>query len=127
MGDGYAPIDARDIGRVAAHGLTKPGHEGEAYELTGPQAITHEEVVEALTRMLGRTIRYVRIDDEDYRQSLLAMGLSEGTAEAYIDANRHVRKSPSTVTSIVQDVTGREPTSFEEFCHDHASVLAASS
>lgn len=35
-----AHIDARDIGAVAADVLTESGHEGQAYELTGPAALT---------------------------------------------------------------------------------------
>lgn len=125
--DGYAPIDARDIARVAAHVLTEPGHEGKAYELTGPTVLPLEEMAETFTHVLGRTIRYRPISDEDYRQSLLDMGLSEAMAEAYINVHQYVRSVPSTVTSSVRDVTGNEPISFEEFCRDHASALVVPS
>jgi uncharacterized protein YbjT (DUF2867 family) len=120
-------IDARDLGRVAAHVLTEPGHEEEAYELSGPEAITHDEIAETLTEALGRTIRYVRLSDEEYRKRLLAMGLPEEEAEAWVDVNRVARTTDadSTVTTSVRDITGREPTSFEEFCHDYAPDLGA--
>ncbi|TYL37883.1 hypothetical protein CV102_14230 [Natronococcus pandeyae] len=112
---------------VSPHVLTESGHDGTAYELTGPKALTHEEMAETLTRVLGRPIRYVRISDEDYRQTLLASGASEEIADASVDANRYVRSVPSTVTSSVRDVTGREPISFEGFCRDRAAALAATS
>jgi uncharacterized protein YbjT (DUF2867 family) len=120
-------IDARDVGRVAAHVLTEPGHEEEAYELSGPEAITHDEIAETLTEALGRTIRYVRLSDEEYRKRLLAMGLPEEEAEAWVDVNRVARTTDadSVVTTSVRDITGREPTSFEEFCHDYAPDLGA--
>ena len=38
-----AHIDARDIGAVAARVLTGKGHEGKAYELTGPEALTYDQ------------------------------------------------------------------------------------
>jgi uncharacterized protein YbjT (DUF2867 family) len=125
VGPGYAPIDARDIARVAACALTEPGHEGKAYELTGPEALSWDEAAETLSRVLGRSVRYVCISDKELRQSLLEIGLSEEMAEAYVDVNRYVRRNPSTVTSSVQDVTDREPISFEEFCREHAATLAA--
>ncbi|MGH8773124.1 MAG: NAD(P)H-binding protein, partial [Burkholderiales bacterium] len=42
-------IDVRDIARVAARVLTSPGHEGKAYELSGPQALTYGEAANALS------------------------------------------------------------------------------
>jgi uncharacterized protein YbjT (DUF2867 family) len=125
VGPGYAPIDARDIARVAACTLTEPGHKGKAYELTGPEALSWDEVAEPLSRVLGRPVRYVCISDKELRQSLRDMELSEEMAEAYVDVNQYVRRNPSTVTSSVQDVTDREPISFEEFCCEHATTLAA--
>lgn len=125
--DGYAPVDARDVARVAAHVLTESGHVGKAYELTGPATISLDEMAETFTHVLDRSIRYVPISHEDYWQSLLDSGVSEEMAEAYIDVHQYVRSVPSTVTSSVRDVTGREPTSFEEFCCDHASALTAPS
>jgi len=37
---GVSHIDARDVGDVAAHVLTTEGHDGKAYTLTGPEALT---------------------------------------------------------------------------------------
>jgi uncharacterized protein YbjT (DUF2867 family) len=68
-------IDARDVGPVAARVLTEPGHEGRAYELSGPEAITYHEAAAILSQTLGRTIRYVPIDDDAYRARLEAAGL----------------------------------------------------
>jgi uncharacterized protein YbjT (DUF2867 family) len=56
---GYAAvshIDARDIGRVAARVLAEPGHEGKAYDLSGPRALRRDEIAECLSHALGRTI-----------------------------------------------------------------------
>jgi uncharacterized protein YbjT (DUF2867 family) len=121
-GASYAPIDARDIARVAAQTLSEPGHEGQAYELTGPEVISWEEAARTLSRVLGRTIRFVHINDEDLKQSMLSEGLSEEMAEAWVDVHRYTRRFPSKVTSSVKDVTGREPVSFEEFCHEFVSA-----
>ena len=43
-------IDARDIGEVATKVLTENGHEGEAYTLTGPAAISFYDVAAAVVR-----------------------------------------------------------------------------
>src|SRR5215212_6875442 len=49
-------VDVRDIADVAVAALTEPGHEGKLYELTGPQALTHAEMAEALSKALGRQV-----------------------------------------------------------------------
>ncbi len=47
-------IDARDIARVAARVLTTSGHEGKAYELSGPHDLSYREVAGVLSRVLAR-------------------------------------------------------------------------
>ena len=51
-------IDARDIGEVAAEAMADPKYRGEALHLTGPQAVTFDEVAAKLTSLVGRSIRY---------------------------------------------------------------------
>ena len=52
-------LDADDIGRACAAVLAAPAaHDGRGYDLTGPEALTFDEVAEVLTRVLGRPIRY---------------------------------------------------------------------
>ena len=59
-GDGKTtPIHPRDIAAVAVRALTSPGHEGKAYPLTGPQAISVAEQVRILSEAIGKPIEYV--------------------------------------------------------------------
>ena len=51
-------IDVADVGAVAALALTREGHAGRGYTLTGPEALTFGEVAEALSNVLGRRVRY---------------------------------------------------------------------
>jgi uncharacterized protein YbjT (DUF2867 family) len=46
-------IDTRDVAAVAARVLTSPGHQGKAYALTGPEALSGDEVA----RLTGRQPR----------------------------------------------------------------------
>ena len=59
-GEGRAAAVARaDVGDVAAAVLADPAaHEGAAYTLTGPEAISFGEAAERMTRALGRPFRY---------------------------------------------------------------------
>ncbi|WP_246391996.1 hypothetical protein [Halosimplex pelagicum] len=58
-GDGATSfVDARDVGAVAAVVLTENGHANRAYDLTGPAALTYEEVAAVFSDVLDRPITY---------------------------------------------------------------------
>ena len=58
-GDGALSfVDARDVAAVAAATLTEPGHEGRAYDLTGPVALDFATVADVFTDVLDRRITY---------------------------------------------------------------------
>ena len=48
-----APIDVRDIARVAAHVCVNPGHDRRAYTLTGPQLLTYADIASIYSDVLG--------------------------------------------------------------------------
>ena len=59
LGDvGLHRVDVRDIAEAAAIALTTPGHEGQTYDLVGPEAHTGKSTAEAWSRALGRPIVY---------------------------------------------------------------------
>ena len=124
-GDGaVATIDAADIGACAARVLTGKGHDGKAYALTGPAALTYTQFADVLSRVLGRPVKYVAISGEQYTQAALAAGTPPAYAEALADLNRHISEGKmSRVTPAVKELTGRDPVSFEQFVRDHAAAL----
>src|SRR5262249_5160332 len=63
-------VDVRDIAAVAATALTKVGHEGATYTLTGPEAITPSQIAAALTAALGRTVRFIDVPPEAFTDSI---------------------------------------------------------
>jgi uncharacterized protein YbjT (DUF2867 family) len=123
--DGAAShIDVRDLGAVAASVLLETGHEGQAYELTGPSAITYGQIAETLTGVLGRPIRYVPISHLQYKQALLAAGTPEPWAEALVDLNRFYAEGHAAgVSPSVRRVTGRDVIPFAQFARDYADKL----
>ncbi len=124
-GDGaVSTIDAADIGACAARVLTGPGHEGKAYELTGPAALTYTQFAAVLSRVLGKPVRYVAISPEQFKQGALGAGTPPAYAEALVDLDRHISEGKmSQVTPSVKDITGRDPVSFEQFVRAHADRL----
>ena len=59
IGDaGVARVDVRDIAEAAAITLTGPGHDGEIYDLVGPEAMTGQRTAEIWSRVLDRRVVY---------------------------------------------------------------------
>jgi uncharacterized protein YbjT (DUF2867 family) len=118
-------IDVRDIAAVAARVLTEPGHDGKAYDLTGPAALTHAEMADQLARATSRPVRYLDIPSEAMRQALVGLGLPVWQADGLVEDYEHYRRGEAAVvTPAVRDVTGREPRSFAQFALDYAAAFA---
>jgi uncharacterized protein YbjT (DUF2867 family) len=121
-----AHIDARDIGAAAAKVLTGNGHDGKAYDLTGPEALTYPQAAAILSRALGREIQCVPITPEQYKQGALAAGMPEVYVDALVDLDRYYSAGRMAApTPTVKQLTGREPIRFEQFAKDYADRFKA--
>jgi uncharacterized protein YbjT (DUF2867 family) len=119
-------VDVRDVAAVAVKALTEPGHEGKAYTVTGPEASSYGELADALSKVLGRSIRHVGLSPADYRAGLLAEGMPEELADRMLDLERYYREGQaSRVTDDVREVTGRDPRRFAQYARDCAPLLHA--
>lgn len=116
-------VDVRDIGAVAARVLTTPGHENAAYELTGKEALTYDEVAGIFTDVLGREIAYAnpsllrfawRMKQRGHPWTYVAV-----TTGLYLSTRRG---SAAAVTGGVRRLLGREPITMRQYVEDYASV-----
>lgn len=57
-------IDARDVATAAVAALTSVPAEGRVYTLTGPEAISFDEVADVVGQRVGRVVRHVRVPAE---------------------------------------------------------------
>jgi uncharacterized protein YbjT (DUF2867 family) len=117
-------IDIRDIAAVAVKTLTEDGHQGKAYTLTGPEALSNASVAEILSDDTGREIKYVDLPAEQFKQALVGAGLTEWSADALVDLHQFYRAGGvSAVTGDVEQLLGRKPISFEQFSRDYAQAF----
>ena len=121
-----AMVDVRDIAAVAAAALTGPGHEGVAYELTGPAALTMDRAAEALSGAIGRPVRYVDVPPEVAGKGMLAAGVPDwfiGDLLRLMEG--YAAGAAAAVSSAVEDATGRPARSFDVFAREHAHTFTA--
>ena len=77
-------VDARDIAAVAVAVLVEPGHAGQVYEITGPEALSFVDVAQQLTATTGRPVKYVDISPESACLSAIPIKLCLSPTEPSI-------------------------------------------
>jgi len=123
-------VDVRDIAAVAIRALTGGNHEGKAYTLTGPDALTYEEIAREMSATLGRTITHVNLPPSDLKQGMLGGGMPEELADRMLDLERYFREDrASGISDDIKLVTGNTPRSFRDYLRETAvtGVLDAES
>jgi uncharacterized protein YbjT (DUF2867 family) len=120
-GNGKASfVDARDIATVAVRALTNEAHKNKVYTLTGPAALSVDEVAGTLSHAAGREIKYVDVPQSAARDAMLKAGMAEWQVDALMELHAINKQGRwSAITSDVQEVTGKPPIDFKEFARDH--------
>jgi uncharacterized protein YbjT (DUF2867 family) len=124
-GDGKsALVDTADIAAVAVKTLTEDGHEGKAYNVTGPEALSNYDLAEILSRVTGKQISYVDVSDDVIRSGMTAGGVPEWLVESLIELNAAQKAGHMEIVSpAVEEVTGRRPKSFEQWAGETVDVF----
>jgi ketosteroid isomerase-like protein len=126
-GERIAWIDARDVGRVAASVLLGSDAACEALELTGPEALTLDEVALRITRVAGS--RVVGVEEPGY--AAVDRMRRHGMADDEIAYLSRISDSicagmTSTVTDAVRQFTGSDAISLDAFLIEHEALVRSS-
>lgn len=117
-------VDVRDVGGAVARVLRDKGHEGKAYELTGPEALTFAECAAKLSAVLGKPVTFTDVEPEEFKLALTGHGMPEWSADAFIDLLTYCKTGGGAlVTTHVEQVGKRSPTSFERFSQDYVTAF----
>lgn len=113
-------IDARDIAGVAAELLDRHDLDGRDFDLTGAQALDHDEAAAILSREIGRAITFQDIAPEAMLKALVDAKLPKPYAEFLVLILGYFKAGYSErVTDAVERITGRRPGSFEQYAKDY--------
>jgi NAD(P)H dehydrogenase (quinone) len=120
-GDGAVAVVARDdIADVATAVLTSDGHDGQTYDITGPEALTFEQMAAQLSAVTGRDITYVAETMEEARASRASYGAPEWEVEGWITSYAAVASGEFDVVSdTVERVAGHPPMTLIEYLRAH--------
>lgn len=105
-----ASIHERDIADVAVRALTDAEHQGKAYWLTGPEALTQQEHIDVIGQVIGRPIDVVEVPPEEAEPMI---------PEFVIRMTAEIMAAPCVVTSNVEEVLGVPARPFRQWVEDH--------
>lgn len=119
-------IDVRDIGAVAADIIINiHQHINKAYEITSKDLLSFGEMAEKLSSHLGKNIIYrspnpVQFFLHKKKEQMPAMFILVMLMLHYLP---RYQKQPQ-VTDVVEEITGKQPISFDQFISDNKQLLA---
>jgi uncharacterized protein YbjT (DUF2867 family) len=120
----FSIVDARDVAEVAAVALTDEGHEGKAYGLSGPEAVSYREQARRVFAAAGREIEVQEVPVEAVKREMVRAGVPPWNAEGLCELFEVYASGGATmVTSGVQDALGRPPRDLDTFAKDHAEAF----
>jgi len=110
-------VDTTDIAEVVVEVLLDDAHNGKTYEITGPRAMTFEEVVKEIASETGREIQYQAVSLEAYNAMMKAAGVPSDYIWLFDYLFREVlsKENNQVVTSDVKKVLGRDATDFRDY------------
>jgi NAD(P)H dehydrogenase (quinone) len=111
-GDGRVSYVARsDCAAVAAVVLTSDGHDGKVYDVTGPEALSANDVAALFAELSGVPVEPFAVDDDAFAAGLVEHAqMPEPVAQAYTTFGIGARRGYSAVVSdTVLELTGTPP------------------
>jgi len=119
-----APIDPRDIAEVAVKALTTPGHEGQAYLLTGSEMLTPAEQLAIIGAAIGKPLRFVDVPVDAAREGMKKAGMDEALIQALTEVFTTLREGRGKeMTPTVEELLGRKPRTFAAWVQSNVEAF----
>ena len=126
-GDGrIAPISRADCAAAAAAVLTTDGHEGQTYEITGPQALSQADIASLVSKVSGRPVQVVQTSDRRLMWGLLRLGMPRPVARSVVQLGQATREGYfDLVDPAFKAIVGRSPRPLRDVLIEHRGQLVA--
>lgn len=115
-------IDIRDIAEVTVNLCKKDILDNKIYHLTGPEAISFQEVAIQLSDVLNKEVKYIAISADASEQGMKAIGMQEWHVRVLSELQRLFAKGGfSEVVEDLKILLSREPRKFSDFASDYSA------
>jgi uncharacterized protein YbjT (DUF2867 family) len=119
-------IHETDVASVLARALLDDSLAGQKISITGPQSVTHAEMVCTIGEVIGRPLRYEEISPSKATEVIVALGLPRSFADAMMARYARELENPYPVTDGVERTLRRPARSYAEWVVDHTSAFRSS-
>ncbi len=117
-------VTREDCARVAAAALSGNITGRQTLDVTGPAALTSEQVASITSQVSGRPVKNVSIPPDALRDGMIKQGLPPPVADLLLGFDLGVQSGDFAVaTDVVQKLTGQAPQSLQEFLIANRSAL----
>lgn len=125
-GQGRVAHAARDDMAAAIAAALASNEDGSStYTLTGPEALTTDEIAARASRALGKPLKVVHVTDEQLAEGMKAAGVPDAYVPVVVSFDTNTRKGGiDVVTGDIEKLSGRTPAPIEAFFETHKSALA---
>jgi NAD(P)H dehydrogenase (quinone) len=122
-GKGRAYVTREDCARADVAALTK-GQGRQILDISGPAAVTQDEIAALLSALSGKTVAHHDVPDAALRQGLTAAGLPPFFVDVLAAFDHQASQGQhAIVTDTVEVLTGQAPTSVQAFLEANRAVL----
>ncbi|RWC34547.1 NAD(P)H-binding protein [Mesorhizobium sp.] len=116
-------VDADDIADAAVTVLTRQGHVGQLYELTGPRLLSFADAIAEIGKASGRDIRFKRISHAEFTAAVAGYELPAEFAWLLNELFTEVLDGRNeALTDGVERVLGRAPKDFSTYATETAAT-----
>jgi uncharacterized protein YbjT (DUF2867 family) len=119
-------LDERDLAAVGARALLSDDLLGRRLMLSGPQSLSHAEMVATIGEVIGRPLRFQEVEPEVLKRGMIANGFSEPFVDALLARYAREVGQAAPVTGEVAQILGRPARTYAEWVADHADAFRAS-
>ena len=108
-------IATQDIAEVAADFLLKPKNGHYIVDIVGPEERSFDDVAELIGQAIGKTVRYVTIPGEKFKEALVQVGASREMADLFVEMEA---ASPNIMGKFLGDEKRTGKITYRQFARD---------
>lgn len=116
-------VHERDLAEAGVHALLDDRHVGQAYLVSGSEALSQREQVRIIGETLGRDIGWVDVEADEARAQMVATGWPPSYADGALDYFRRLTGEVEVSSDAVAVLTGRPAATFSEWARENADVF----
>jgi len=117
-------ISRNDCALAIAAALASDTTDNAIYTLTGSTSLTIEDVASVVSKITGRPLQVVQVNDEQFAAGLTGAGLPKFVVDMLVSADANARAGKFDIlTNDFNKLTGKEPQTLRSFVEEHKAAL----